>query len=174
MGLLKFLKESENARKVFGKRELKIIEKQLLGISLTQSEKNRLSRDIRKKLDFIREISGFEKEFELKKGAEIKKKINEAKKIILEDSFHQRIKTIHLFGSAVENKLTFRSDIDMAVTFDKIDIRDATLFRKRVSGKSTDKVDVQVYNILPTKIKKEINEKGRVLYEQHKNKGQNR
>ena len=53
MSLLKFLKENENVRKVFGKRELKIIEKQLLGVNLTQSEKNRLSRDIRKKFEFV-------------------------------------------------------------------------------------------------------------------------
>jgi hypothetical protein len=57
MGLLELLKKSENARKIFGKRELKIIEKQMLGVNLTQSEKNRLSRDIRKKLEFIKEIS---------------------------------------------------------------------------------------------------------------------
>ncbi len=49
MGMLQFLKKNENTRKIFGVRELKIIEKQLLGINLTQSEKNRLSRDIRKK-----------------------------------------------------------------------------------------------------------------------------
>ena len=56
MTLLNILKSDENARKVCGKRELKIIEKQLLGINLTQSEKNRLYRDIRKKLDFKKEI----------------------------------------------------------------------------------------------------------------------
>lgn len=68
MNLLKLLKENENARKIFGKRELKIIEKQLFGINLTQSEKNRLSRDIRRKLEFIREAVKFSDEFELKKG----------------------------------------------------------------------------------------------------------
>ena len=37
-------------------------------------------------------------------------------------------------------------------------------FRIEVSGKANDKVDVQVYNVLPDKIKKEIDEKGRVIY----------
>jgi len=79
MSLLKFLRESENARKVFGKRELKIIEKQLFGVGLTQSEKNRLSRDIRKKFEFISKASRFEEEFKLKKGIEIKKKDRRSK-----------------------------------------------------------------------------------------------
>ena len=56
--LLNFLKSNENARKIFGERELKIIEKQLLGVNLTQSEKNRLSRDIRLKFNFIKETAG--------------------------------------------------------------------------------------------------------------------
>ncbi len=165
MGLLSFLKESEYARKVFGKRELKIIEKQLSGINLSQSEKNRLSRDIRKKLEFIRNASRYEKEFELKKGAEIKKKIDEAKNIILEDPLHKHIKAIYIFGSAVENKLSSRSDIDISVKFDDINIREATLFRKRVLGKSPEKIDIQVYNILPKKITEEIDKRGCVLYE---------
>ena len=68
MNLIDFLKKSKDSRKIFGAGELKIIEKQLLGINLTQSEKNRLSRDIRKKLGFIKEASRFEEEFILKKG----------------------------------------------------------------------------------------------------------
>ena len=70
MSLINLLK-NKDARKIFGKRELKIIEKQLQGISLTQSEKNRLSRDIRKKFEFISKVSGFKEEFKLKKGAYI-------------------------------------------------------------------------------------------------------
>ena len=67
MALLRFLNKSEDSRKVFGARELKIIEKQLKGVNLTQSEKNRLSRDIRKKFDFIAKVSRFKEEFNLKK-----------------------------------------------------------------------------------------------------------
>lgn len=166
MNLLTFLKKNEEARKIFGQRELKIIEKQLLGINLTQSEKNRLSRDIRKKFEFIRKVSRFEEEFRLEKGAEIKKMVEEAKKVILDDVLFKKIKKIILYGSAVENKLTFRSDIDLAVVFDKISLKEATLFRKRVLGRSPEKIDIQVYNVLPKKIRKEIDKKGRVLYVQ--------
>ncbi len=165
MGLLKLLKESKDARKVFGKSELKIIEKQLLGVGLTQSEKNRLSRDIRKKLEFIRSISGFESEFELKKGAEIKKIVQEAKETIMADPVFKKIKRVVLFGSASENTLTLNSDVDIAVEFDRINLADATLYRKRISGKVNDKIDVQVYNVLPEKVKAEIDSKGKMLYE---------
>jgi len=163
MSLLNFLNSNENARKIFGKRELKIIEKQLNGINLTQSEKNRLSRDIRKKLSFIKEAAKFSEEFELKKGVEIKKIIEEAKNIILEDILLSKIKKIILYGSAVENKLAFNSDIDLAVEFPDISLKEATLFRKRILGKVNSRVDIQVYNYLPEKIKKGV-DRGRILY----------
>jgi len=165
MDLINFLKTSKDARKIFGKRELKIIEKQLLGINLTQSEKNRLSRDIRKKFEFIKEVSKFSSNFELKKGAEIKEMIEEAKEAILEHSLSNKIKRIILFGSFVENTMTFRSDIDLAVEFDNITSKEAILFRVKISSNVNDLIDIQVFNILPDKIKKEIDEKGKVLYE---------
>jgi len=165
MNIIEFLKSNKNTRKLFGERELKIIEKQLLGINLTQSEKNRLSRDIRKKLEFIKEAARFSEEFGLKKGAEIKKMIEEAKEIIMGSKEFYRIKNIILFGSAAENQLTFRSDIDIAVEFGSISDKEAFLFRKSISSKVNDRIDIQVYNALPNKIKNEINEKGKVLYE---------
>jgi len=161
MNLINILKKDENARKVFGKREIKIIEKQLLGINLTQSEKNRLSRDIRKKLEFIQNISVFSDEFKLKKGMEIKKIIEESKENILEDPLFNRIKKIIVFGSAVKNELTFRSDVDIAVEFDEINTEEAFEFRKR---QAREKVDVQVYNALPDKIRKSIDEEGRTVW----------
>ena len=166
MNLLRFLQENKNARKIFGKKEIEIIERQLLGINLTQSEKNRLSRDIRKKLKFIKEISDFSDEFELKKASEIKRIIEETREIILEDKSYKNIEKIILFGSFVENKMTFRSDIDIAVVFNEISLKEATAFRMRILGGTNKKVDVQVYNVLPDKIKKEIDKKGKVLYEQ--------
>ena len=162
--LSKFLKENKDARKIFGNRELKIIEKQLFGINLTQSEKNRLSRDIRVKLNFIKEISKFSDEFSLKKASYTKKLIDEAKEIILEDQLSKRIKKLILFGSFAENKLTFKSDIDIAVEFSNITSREAMSFRKRISGKVNSKIDVLVYNNLPKKIKKEIDLNGKNLY----------
>ena len=167
MDMLRFLKEDEDAKKIFGKQELKIIEKQLNGINLTQSEKNRLSRDIRKKLKFIGEVSVFKKDFELKKGSEIKKLIEETKSLILKSKYFSKIKRIVLFGSTVENKRTIKSDIDIAVEFDSITEKEAIRFRLDFSSES--KVDVQVYNVLPTKIKKQIDAKGKLLYER-KNK----
>ena len=164
MNIINFLKSNKNTRKIFGKRELKIIEKQLYGINLTQSEKNRLSRDIRKKFEFIKEISNFSEEYDLKKSALIKKIIQETKEIILQDRDSKRIDKIILFGSTVENKLTFRSDIDIAVLFNKINKKEATLFRTRISGRVSDKIDIQVFNFLPDKIKNEI-KKGKVIYQ---------
>ena len=54
VGLISIIKD-EKIRTLFGKRELEIIEKQLLGIKLSNSEKTRLSRDIRKKFEAIKE-----------------------------------------------------------------------------------------------------------------------
>ena len=98
MSLIHFLKSDPNARKIFGKRELVIIEKQLLGINLTQSEKNRLSRDIRQKFNFIRAAGKFENEFSLKKSAEIKKIVEDTKKVILQERLCSSIVWIKLYG----------------------------------------------------------------------------
>ena len=159
-----FLKESSLARKVFGKRELVIIQKQLSGINLTQSEKNRLSRDIRPKFRFVQEVIKFEEDFNLKKGVENKRLIERVKEVILDDKLRNEVKEIWLFGSVVENKLTIRSDIDIAVLFKKISKKEATKFRIRVLGRVSDKMDVQVFSVLPEKIKKSILKKHKVLY----------
>ena len=164
MNLLQFLKKTPEARKIFGERELKIIEKQLNGINLTQSEKNRLSRDIRKKFQFIKEISKFENEFVLKKSQIINSLIEEAKEIILEHPLRNKIRKIILFGSFVENKLTIKSDIDVAVEFSAITKKQAFDFRKNILGKVNNKLDVQVFNFLPVKVKKEIIKNHKVLY----------
>ena len=84
--------------------------------------------------------------------------------MILNDSLRKNMREIILFGSAVENKLTLKSDIDLAVKFDKISLTEATSFKKRIGGQVSSKVDVQVYNHLPARIKKEIDSKGKLLY----------
>ena len=165
MNLIQFLKKTPEARKIFGERELKIIEKQVNGINLTQSEKNRLSRDIRKKFGFIKEISKFSDEFELKKAQNIKSIVNEVREIILEHQFRNKIKRIILFGSVVENKITVKSDIDIAVEFFNVTKKQAFDFRKNVLGKFTEKIDLQVFNFLPEKVKKSILNNHKVLYE---------
>mgnify|MGYP002640812934 CR=1 FL=1 len=163
MSIIRFLKENKDCRKLFGKRELSIIEKQLRGINLTQSEKNRLSRDIRKKLLVIKELSKYEQEFALKKGKENKELIQETILRIKETELFPKIKRIVLFGSAIDKELTLMSDIDIAVEFDEIDEEKALKFCSRVGGFSS-RLDVQVYNLLPDKIKNQINKKGKIIY----------
>jgi predicted nucleotidyltransferase len=168
MGLLNAIKRNPNIRKIFGKQELKIIEKQLMGVNLRASERTRLSRDIRKKFEAIKELSDYILEFQLKKGANIKDLINDAKEVILKGKYFLRIKKIILFGSAAENQLSLRSDIDIAVEFDKIDVKEATRFRLDILPKVNERVDVQVYNVLPEKIRAEIDLKGKVIYEKNR------
>jgi len=164
MDLIRFIKQSPHSRKIFGQREIKIIEKQLNGINLTQSEKNRLSRDIRKKLEFIREASRFEEEFALKKGSLVKEKIEETKRIILENQPKNKIKKIILFGSVLKNEITPRSDIDIAIEFEKISEKDAQEFRKKISGLVSEKVDIQVFNVLPDKVKASLLNNHKIIY----------
>lgn len=168
MNLIQFLKKTPEARKIFGQRELKIIEKQVNGINLTQSEKNRLSRDIRKKFQFIKQISRFENEFELKKAQNIKNLIAETREIILEHSLKNKIKKIIVFGSFVENNLTINSDVDIAVEFFVISKKQAFDFRKNIFGKVSDKIDIQIFNLLPEKVKKTILNNHRILYKNEK------
>ncbi|MEK6935835.1 MAG: nucleotidyltransferase domain-containing protein [Nanoarchaeota archaeon] len=168
--ILEFLnKNKDNARRIFGERELKIIEKQLNGVDLTQSEKNRLSRDIREKLKFIKEIARFENEFELKKGLIIKEKINESLELIKNHKWFWKVKEVILFGSFVEKRFHLFSDIDIAVKFKDISVKETTQFRVEMLGRLPPKIDVQVYNILPDKIKKEIDKYGKTIYQKQDN-----
>jgi len=163
MNLLQEIKSNPEVRSIFGKKELLIIEKQLLGIKLKPSEKTRLSRDIRKKFRVVQILSMYKGEFNLKHGKEIKDLINEAKELILNTKNSSKIKKIYHYGSTVEGLNIFSSDIDIAVEFTNIELKEATLFR--IKTRVPDKIDLQVFNILPEKIKKEIISKGRVIYE---------
>ena len=164
LGLKGFLKGNMDARKIFGKKEIEIILKQLDGITLTQSEKNRLSRDIKPKFEFIKEASKFGDEFELKKDADSLRLIDKAVQLILHDELKDRIKAILLFGSHAGGIVTKRSDIDICAIFTDISLREATKFRIRIMGELPEKVDVQVFNILPQKIKKSIAINHKILY----------
>ena len=55
-------------------------------------------------------------------------------------------------------------DIDIVVLFDKINLQEATKFRARVSGRVADKIDIQVFNVLPKKIKNSILKNYKILY----------
>ncbi|MFH1711489.1 MAG: nucleotidyltransferase domain-containing protein [Nanoarchaeota archaeon] len=165
MSLINTLRKNPEVRTIFGKKEIEIIEKQILGIKLKPSEKTRLSRDIKKKLIAVKKLSESISEFDLKKGQDIKKKIGEAKEVIFENKYSSRISRIWVYGSTAANDRTFSSDIDIAVEFTNISKKEATEFRINVSGKLSDMVDIQVYNILPEKIRKEIDKNGKVIHE---------
>ena len=165
MGLIHTLRENKEIRRIFGKKEIEIIEKQLLGIKLKASENTRLSRDIKKKFIAIKKLSENEREFGLKKGSIIKEKIERVIELIKNSKYFSKIKKIVLFGSTAENQRTFHSDIDISVEFSEINQKEASEFKIKTSGESGEMVDIQVYNFLPEKIKKEINKKGKVIYE---------
>ncbi len=159
MGLIHTLRENKEIRRLFGRKEIEIIEKQLLGIKLKASENTRLSRDIKKKFIAIKKLSENEREFGLKKGSIIKEKIERVIELIKNSKYFSKIKKIVLFGSTAENQRTFHSDIDISVEFSEINQKEASEFKIKTSGESGEMVDIQVYNFLPEKIKKEINEK---------------
>ena len=108
--------------------------------------------------------NGLLTEEELKKGRMIKRAVEEAKKEILASKWFSKIKKIILFGSAAENKLSYRSDIDLAVVFSEISPKESSEFRVKIMGLLNEKRDIQVYNNLPEKIKKEIEKKGRTIW----------
>lgn len=162
MSLTLTLEKNGEMRKLFGKRELFIIKKQLLGIPLKPSEKTRLSRDIRKKFEAIKILAPYVNEFGLKHGAELKILIEKTKESMLESEYSPKIKKIILFGSVAEKKHIFRSDIDIAIEFDKIESKEAAKFEIKFNN---NKVQISVYNTLPEKIRREINEKGKIIYE---------
>ncbi|MEK6861280.1 MAG: nucleotidyltransferase domain-containing protein [Nanoarchaeota archaeon] len=160
-----YLKLSQKARRIFGKRELEIMTKQLDGMLLTQSERNRLSRDIKPKLEAIEGMAEFKNEFKLKKNQDNKRLIEKAVKIILNDKFANNIKAVLLFGSFADNSFTKSSDVDICVVFrTELSIKEATEFRIRISGQLPEKIDIQVFNVLPQKIKKEIAINHKILY----------
>jgi predicted nucleotidyltransferase len=168
MSLLEFVKKEKGMRKLFGEKELKIIEKQLMGVNLSPSERTRLSRDIRPKFLIIEKLSNQVREFPLKKAQEIKFLIEEAMEIIVENRY-KNLKKVFVFGSYVENKLRFDSDIDIALEFYEIELRDASKLKFELQGKVNQKIQISIFNTLPEKIQKEILEKGRVIYENGKN-----
>lgn len=86
--------------------------------------------------------------------------------IILKEDKEHNVKAILLFGSHADKTAIWRSDIDICVIFKK-DLTDqkAFLFRKKMMGLIPDVVDLQVFNVLPSKIKKAIAEKHHVLFQ---------
>ena len=164
MTLSKILKSNKNARKIFGRKEIEIILKQMHGIALTQSERNRLSRDIRPKFEFIREVAEFKDEFRLKKDQDAKMLIEKAISLILGDKLKDKVEAIVLFGSRKSGNITPRSDIDICVIFSEIERNEADSFRVRILGNFPVIMDIQVFNTLPQKIRRSISISHKVLY----------
>lgn len=164
MELIQTIKKPE-MRRIFGEQELKIIEKQIRGVNLRPSERTRLSRDIRKKLEAVRMLSVFVEEFKLKKGSYLREIVGETKQLIFDHPLFQKVRKIILFGTAAENKLRLGSDIDIAVEFKGVDRKELFEFLMEISGKVNKNVDIKVYNILPGEIKNEIDKRGKVIFE---------
>jgi predicted nucleotidyltransferase len=160
----KMLKLPE-ARLIFGKKELEIIHKQLKGLPLTQSQKNRLSTYIRPKLEFIKKLQNAQSEFKLKKNQTLKIKLQQLLQIIKKDELFDCITAILLFGSYANNTARLNSDIDVAIIFEsKITDKEATLFQMRILGETTTDFDIQVFNFLPTSVQKTIRDNHKILY----------
>ena len=137
---------------------------QINGKDLTQSEKNRLSRSIRKKLKIIKNLNQFSNEFALKKNQNNLVKIQKGVETILIDKLKDSITAILLFGSFANNTFIYNSDIDICVIFDSISNKEAAKFRIRIMGELPKIFDIQVFNTLPLKIKKNIAINHKILY----------
>jgi len=161
-----FLETETDTRRIFGKREIEIIKKQLNGYPLTQSERNRISRDIKPKLEIIRKLEPFVREFSLKKNQNNTELIKEAKEVVMADPMHNHIKAMLVFGSLIDGTFHQQSDIDIGILFDNCNPKDATLFRKRVMAEISNKMDIQIINSLPKEIRKSIVNKNRVIFRQ--------
>ena len=160
-----FLINDSGARKVFGEKEIGIMLNQIEGKTLSQSEKNRLSRDIRPKLKFIGECSAFVEFFRLEKNIANKLIIDDSTRKILNDSLSAKISSILLFGSFADGTFNKNSDIDIAVVFEEgVPYKEASLFRKRLMADLNGKVDLQVFEQMPLKIKKGIAKNHKILF----------
>ncbi len=163
MALVDFLeRKKELARTLFTEAELKIITKQTIGISLSQSEKNVLSRSIRKKLQCIKECALYQDEFSLKKAQGSKRIIHDVLEHLKQN---KEIHKIYLFGSFLRKDFDEQSDIDLAVEFRNISEKEATNFLIKNYAYASEQIDLSVYNSLPQKIKDEIQKNGRCIYE---------
>jgi predicted nucleotidyltransferase len=165
MTLYEFIKDEPLTNKIFGKGEIEIIKKQLLGLKLKQYEKNILSRSIRKKFNLIKKISVYKEEFDIKKGGEIYKQLEILKEIMLLDEIGKNIKKIYIFGSFIENKMSTNSDVDIAVEFKNIDKKETSKFKKRILEQKNNLFDISIFNNLPINIQKEVKKNGKVFFE---------
>ena len=74
-----------------------------------------------------------------------------------------KVQFITLYGSLVESREGKLSDIDIAIYYDA-DARERFSFRVRAQGRLGDKFDIQIFQDLPTYVKKEVVSGGKVLF----------
>lgn len=92
--------------------------------------------------------------------------IQKALDLILKEDHGHKIKAILLFGSQANNTSIWRSDLDFCVVFNEDPtFLEAGLFRKRLMGLLPEVVDLQVFNVLPLKIKKSIADNHLILFQ---------
>ena len=85
--------------------------------------------------------------------------------LILQQDKEHKIKAILLFGSHADGTAIWRSDIDICVVFkEDSPLLEAGLFRKELMGQLHDFVDLQVFNVLPLKIKRAIVDNHKILF----------
>ena len=163
---LERLLELPEARKVLGAREIAIIRRQLLGLPLTQSERNRLSRDIRVKFRFIAACRKLAPdELELKQGQAIRRIIEKSVRIIREDEVFSNVLAIVLFGSYADGTAIWRSDVDIGILFRKEPSTESgTKALLRLYGKLPEKVEVTIINRLPIRVRATLARDHRVLW----------
>lgn len=140
--------------------EKKIIKKQLLGATMTQTERNRLTT-IRKKLRAVQLLAPFSENLVLKRKYLFKKMLEESIFIIKQ---FPGVKRILLFGSHITGSPRLDSDIDLAVVFESITKNEAKIFMKSIIGKIPEKVDLRIYNFLPENVKQEV-DKGVIVFD---------
>ncbi len=94
--------------------------------------------------------------------------IEKSVQIILKEA-KDKIDAILLFGSHADGTAIWRSDIDICVIFTKpLSQKEAVLFRIKILSELPDAVDLQVFNVLPLKIKRSIAQNYRILFKKEK------
>ncbi len=150
---------------LFTKKELEIILKHVKGITLSQADLNRLSREIRPKFAIIEKMGLIATPFfKLKKGCESEIKIKELIDMIKLSKYKDKIKKILLFGSYLEKRNDLNSDIDIALSLPKSNEDEINKILLWINLEKEEGIDISIYESLPINIKKEV-DNGRILYE---------
>ncbi len=80
---------------------------------------------------------------------------------------HDKLRFIYLYGSYASGETSERSDIDICLYYDIDDKRELHKTLYRISGSFPDKYDIQMFQLLPLYVQKEVF-KGELLYAEDK------